>query len=443
LKSAVSLSDVVRRRVKLIRGGPGEFKGLCPFHNEKTPSFTVSDTKGFFHCFGCGAHGDVIAFEMRASNVPFLDAVERLAAQAGMVMPQTDPKEAERSYRRAGLRDVVEMATQFYVSRLNSPEGREAMEYLLTRGLTYPTVDRFRLGYAPAGSALRAHFSRDRIPLETAVEAGCLSSAEDGRIYDFMRDRIVIPITDRQDRPIGFGGRTLGDAEPKYLNSRDGTLFNKGGLLFNLARAREPARQQGALFVVEGYMDVIALAEVGIDNAVAPLGTAMTEAQFRLAWQAADRVILCFDGDRAGREAAERALRRGLPLLTHQRTLDVCLLPDGQDPADIVLGNTRWGGSMEWEIATSKTCSALDHVWSIASSRLLLGTKMPPNEWAKAERAVTEWSDLVGDEVLRKYWRRELGRRLDGYYQAMNLPAVMPVARYGSLKGARCARFRR
>ncbi|MFN3077067.1 MAG: DNA primase, partial [Alphaproteobacteria bacterium] len=338
IRQRISLASAVSRRVKLTRRGR-EHSGLCPFHHEKTPSFTVSEEKGFFHCFGCGAHGDVIGFEMRAGGLSFVEAVEKLAGEVGLSVPQSTPVEREQARRQATLLDVVEAAAVFFEKQLRLPAGREALEYLTRRGVGEEAIARYRLGFAPGGNLLRAELARQGIEESLMVTAGLVGKPDDGRAaYDVFRDRVMFPIGNPRGRIIAFGGRTLGDGRPKYLNSPDTPLFQKGHILYGMAQARAAAYETGEIIVVEGYMDVIALAIAGIPNAVAPLGTALTESQLQALWQVAPEPILCFDGDAAGERAAGRAADRVLPLLKPGHSLRFAMLPAGQDPDDLVRG---------------------------------------------------------------------------------------------------------
>jgi len=279
LRARVTLSSVIMRTTKLQRAGR-EWKACCPFHNEKTPSFTVNDQKGFYHCFGCGAHGDVISWMTDQRGLPFIDAIKELAAQAGMEVPAPDPVAAKRAEKRAGLVDVTEGAQKWFVANLHGPDGESAREYLRTRGFSRRIVEEFGFGYAPDSKiALKSALSDfDDAML---VESGMQISVEDKAPYDRFRDRLMLPIQDQRGRVIAFGGRVLEsrDGMAKYLNSPDTPLFDKGRTLYNLHRAGPASRQTNRLVVVEGYMDVIALANAGIADAVAPLGTALTENQ--------------------------------------------------------------------------------------------------------------------------------------------------------------------
>jgi len=303
IRARIGLADLIRGRVRLTAKGR-EFQGLCPFHNEKTPSFTVNEQKGFYHCFGCGAHGGVFDFVMQSEGLSFRDAVEKLAADAGLQVPVDTPEERDRARRRQTLHDVMEVAAAYFEKTLRMPEGKTASNYLRGRGVDDPAIARFRLGYAPdSRSSLKAALGREGIGEELMAEAGLvISPDEPGRSsYDRFRGRLMFPITDRKGRVVGFGGRILGDGEPKYLNSPETPVFQKGRLLYGLPLAAKAARDQRALLVVEGYMDVIALAQGGFENAVAPLGTALTEDQIGELWKLVDEPVLCFDGDAAVR----------------------------------------------------------------------------------------------------------------------------------------------
>src|SRR5712691_9965539 len=365
LRNRISLSGVVGRRVKLARRGR-EFAGLCPFHHEKTPSFYVVEDKSFFHCFGCGAHGDVVGFVMRADNLDFLEAVEKLAGEAGLAVPQATPQERERAQRQKTLLEATEAAAAFYEARLWAPAGSRAREYLRGRGLDPETIRRFRLGWAPDDrQALRRALAGD-FPDALLIEAGLRRQSEDGEAADFFRNRVMFPIGDRAGRVIAFGGRVLGEGQPKYLNSPDGPLFEKGRVLYGWSAARAGAGRDaeaggpGAI-VTEGYMDVIALHRAGFATAVAPLGTALTEFQLSELWRLAPEPILCFDGDAAGQRAAARALRRALPLLRPGQSLRFASLPSGEDPDSVV--RTKGRGHFDQILAAARPLSGV--LWEL------------------------------------------------------------------------------
>ena len=347
LRNRISLPGLIGRRVKLVRRGR-EFAGLCPFHHEKTPSFYVVDDKSFFHCFGCGAHGDVVGFVMRADNLDFIEAIEKLAGEAGLAVPQASPQERERAQRQKTLLEAMEAAAAFYEGKLWAPAGSRAREYLHERRLDPDTIRRFRLGWAPEDrQGLRRALGAD-FPDAMLIEAGLIRRPEEGDTFDYFRNRVIFPIGDRTGRVIAFGGRVVGDGQPKYLNSPDSPLFEKGQMLYgwSAARAGVPRDAEAGgtgVIVTEGYMDVIALHRAGFTAAVAPLGTALTEFQLHELWRLAPEPTLCFDGDAAGQQAAIRALRRALPLLRPGQSLRFAVLPQGEDPDSIIRASGRSG----------------------------------------------------------------------------------------------------
>ena len=333
LLNRVDIVDVVSRYVQLKKGG-ANFLGLCPFHGEKTPSFTVSPTKQFYHCFGCGAHGNAIGFLMAYAGLGYVDALRDLASSVGMQLPESRPRtreEAERQEREADLGGLLEQAMGFYRAELK--KSPRAIEYLKGRGLSGEIAARFRLGYAPDDwQALRAAFpEQNAYEARGLVECG-LVIENDGKRYDRFRDRIMFPIFSNRGTVIGFGGRVLGQGEPKYLNSPETPLFEKGRELYGLVQAREAIRSAGRALVVEGYMDVISLAQHGVGYAVATLGTATTPHHVTRLLRLADQVVFCFDGDAAGRKAAWRALEVSLPLAPDHKPIRFLFLPQGEDP---------------------------------------------------------------------------------------------------------------
>ncbi|HVC60841.1 MAG TPA: DNA primase [Acetobacteraceae bacterium] len=335
LRARTPLAAVVGRRVKLARSGR-QMKGCCPFHNEKTPSFYVYEDG--YHCFGCGAHGDAIGFVMQTQGASFIEAVAQLAAEAGLDVPQPTPEAAEAERRQHDLTTVLQAAQTSYQRRLTLPEGRHALAYLQTRGLTDETIQRFGLGWSGEGrGTLAADLTQDGITQDQLVEAGLLRRDDaTGRTYDLFFNRVMFPIHDRRGRAISFGGRILGDGQPKYVNGPETALFSKRRTLYALDLAREAVRNGAALVVVEGYMDVIALHQAGFGAAVAPLGTALTEEQMEELWRLSPAPVLCFDGDAAGARAAARAAESSLPLLAPDRTLQLATLPAGEDPDTLV-----------------------------------------------------------------------------------------------------------
>jgi DNA primase len=334
-KARLPLVELVSRHVRLTRRGR-EHLGLCPFHQEKTPSFTVSEAKGFYHCFGCGQHGNAIDFIMAIEGLEFAQAIARLAELTGVPAPQRAGTPAPAIDQT--LYAVNEAAARWFAGRLESGQGAEAAAYLAGRGLDRATILRFGLGYAPGDrTALKRALQAEGYSEATALEAGLLVRPEDGGpSFDRFRHRVIFPIHDRRGRIVGFGGRALGEARAKYLNTPDTPLFRKGELLYGLTLARPAVRQQGTMVLAEGYMDVIALAQAGFANAVAPLGTAVSEAQLALLWQLADEPVVCLDGDEAGLRAAHRLIERALPVLKPGKSLQFAFLPRGQDPDSIL-----------------------------------------------------------------------------------------------------------
>ncbi|MBX9816164.1 MAG: DNA primase [Sphingomonas sp.] len=397
LRARTRLSALIARDVKLQRAG-SEMKGCCPFHQEKTPSFYVNDAKGFYHCFGCSAHGDVIRWMTDYKAVPFLDAVRELADQAGLEMPAHQARDDGEQRHRNRLYEIMARAERFYAERLEA--SADARLFLGCRDIDETNIRQFAIGFAPGAAkgapSPIAGALRDVDPA-LLVELGLLKRAEDGdRLYDFFRNRVMIPIHDARGRTIAFGARAVGDAQPKYLNSPDTSLFDKGRTLFNLHRAAGAARRKGRVIVVEGYFDVLALARAGIEEAVAPNGTAITEAQLDVLWRLSENVLICLDGDAAGRKAAVRAARLALPHLAPGKALRFVFPPAGLDPDDLerqkgaravsaLFDSPRSLPSILWEQALAEHGAARDadsraalvqaleeHVKSIRNERIAL-----------------------------------------------------------------------
>lgn len=407
LRNRLPLSGVVGRSMRLIKRGR-EFTGLCPFHNEKTPSFTVNDEKGFFHCFGCGAHGDVIGFVMRSSGLAFPEAVEQLAQEAGLAVPRVRPEDREKADQVATLGKAMEEAARWFQAQLQGGSAAEARAYIQKRGLKPETIERFRLGFAPGSrTALKEALLARGLPEPLLVEAGLLIKPEDGgATYDRFRNRIMFPIGDRRGRIIAFGGRALdSDAPAKYLNSPETPLFHKGRNLYNHALAREAARESGTVIVVEGYMDVIALAQAGIDHAVAPLGTALTEEQIALLWRLCAEPILCFDGDAAGWRAALRAADRALPLLEPGHSFRFAILPAGQDPDDLV----RNQGKAAMEEVLARALPLADVLWRRETEGRPLDT---PERRAALEAALFALAGEIRNPAVQNHYRDHFWARL-------------------------------
>ncbi len=420
LRARTLLSGLIGKTVKIQRAGR-EWKACCPFHQEKTPSFTINDEKGFYHCFGCGAHGDAIRWMTDQRGLPFMDAVKELAQVAGLDVPAPDPKAQERAERASGLHEVVQAAQDWFVEQLDGIEGADARAYLQKRGISESTRKAFGFGFAP-DSRTKLKSALKRIDTAMLVEAGLLIEPEGGKEpYDRFRGRLMIPIRDQRGRVIAFGGRILGAGEPKYLNSPDTPLFDKGRTLYNLDRASAAARKADRVIVVEGYMDVIALAQAGIDEAVAPLGTALTEAQIERLWRMSDAPILCFDGDSAGQKAGVRALGRALPQLEPGRTLRFLTLPQGQDPDDLV----KSGGRAAMEALLEKPESLVDRLWRHELTAAPLDT---PEARAGLRQRLNEQAQTIKDGDVREQYRQEFRQRFDAIY-AQSRPAYQQQPR--------------
>src|SRR5882757_8388235 len=407
LRARLPVSEVVGRRVKLMKSGR-EWKGLSPFNKEKTPSFFVNDQKQAWFDFSSGKNGSIFDFLMLTEGLSFPEAVERLAAEAGMPLPKVSHEEEAREEKRRSLADVMEMAAQFFEATLAGRIGAKARGYLADRSLDPATQVKFRLGYAPGERfALKEHLGNQGVSVDDMVAAGLLVSGEDIPVpYDRFRDRVIFPITDQRGRVIAFGGRALEkDAQAKYLNSPETSLFHKGGTLYNIAMARAAAHKGAPVVAVEGYVDVIAMVNAGYEGAVAPLGTALTEDQLALIWKMADEPILCFDGDGAGRRAAYRAVDIALPLVRPGKSLRFATLPEGQDPDDL----WRSGGREAIDAVLSAARPLADMLWMRETEAASFTT---PERRAALEARIGEITATIGDETVRKYYRRDFGERL-------------------------------
>lgn len=402
LRAKVSIVDVVGSKVKLVRKGR-EYQACCPFHNEKTPSFTVNEAKGFYHCFGCGAHGDIIKFEMEANNLPFMDAIRKLADKAGLQVPQISKESHEEAVKRNSLYDIMDMACRFFEKSLRLPEGQKAMDYFYHRGFDEDIISKFRLGYAPNNNGLKALLASKGVSDHDMAELGLIAIPEDRsrRPHDFFRDRVMIPIMDKAGRVIAFGGRIMGDGQPKYLNSPETPLFNKRRVLYNLNNARDRAFAARNIIVCEGYMDVIALDKYGFGYAVAPLGTALTEDQIAEAWKVCPEPTLCFDGDGAGIRAAIRSIDRGLPILKAGYSLKYVFLPDKMDPDEFLKAH----GHDAFLQHLQETTPLVKLLWRKNTEGRVFDT---PEQKALIEKNVMDEVAKIADEKVRGYYQQEM-----------------------------------
>lgn len=431
LKHRFTLSDVIGRSVKLVRRGR-ESTGLCPFHSEKSPSFTVNDQKGFYHCFGCGAHGSVIDFVMNTQGMGFIETIEVLAGEVGMDVPKPSPEQMERAKERASLSEVMDAVSKWYQAQLLGQGGRSAHEYIKGRGLSAETIEKFGLGYAPSSrTALKDAMQARGILEDQLIETGMLIKPDGGAdSYDRFRDRLMFPITDRQGRTIAFGGRALSpDVKAKYLNSPETTLFHKGATLYNWANARAASYDTGQVMVVEGYMDVIALAQYGIEYAVAPLGTALTEEQIGHLWQMADEPVLSFDGDKAGLRAAGRALERTLPMLRPGKSLRFIVMPEGDDPDTLVQREGR--GAIEALIDSAEPLVSM--LWQ---SLIGAGKHDTPERRAGLEKQIFGKLSEINDENVRKLYQQEFRDRLFRLFRGNRAGGTTRRGNYASQGGS-------
>lgn len=404
LRSRLSLAQVVGRKVmwdtRKSNQAKGDLWAPCPFHQEKTASFHVDDGKGFYYCFGCHEKGDAIGFVMTSENVSFMEAVTILAGEAGLAMPARDPESARKADRREQLVELMELAQRFFRTQLATVAGARARDYLFGRGLGVEALERWGLGVAPNGwHGLADHLREKGVDTASALEAGLLRASEKGRApYDVFRNRIVYPIHDTRGRCIAFGGRALDPKEPaKYLNSPETPLFDKGRTLYNHAPAREAAGRGEPLIVAEGYMDVIALCEAGLAAAVAPLGTAVTEHQLALLWRIHPEPIVALDGDSAGRRAAERLMDLALPKIEAGQSLRFCLLPDGQDPDEVL--KSKGAGHMRELVENARPM--VDLLWQRETEGLVVDS---PERRAAFDKALRTVIGRIGDASIRRHY---------------------------------------
>ncbi|WP_299860608.1 DNA primase [uncultured Hoeflea sp.] len=416
IRERVPISDVIGRHVtwdrKKTNTSRGDWWACCPFHGEKSPSFHCEDRKGRYHCFGCGVSGDHFRFLTELESLSFPEAVARIADMAGVALPAPDPEAARREQQRASLEDVMEMAAAFFEAELQGAQGAKARAYLRDRGLSGRTISSFRLGYSPDNrSALKEHLAARGVDKEQIEACGLVVHGPDIAVsYDRFRDRIMFPILSSRERVIAFGGRALSPTAPaKYLNSNETELFHKGNVLYNFARARRACGQDGTMVVVEGYMDVIALAQAGIENTVAPLGTALTENQLKLIWRITPQPVLCFDGDEAGQRAANRTADLALPLVGPGRSLRFALLPEGKDPDDLV----RQEGRAPFDQVMAQARALADVVWTREAGAGVFET---PESRAELEARLRQVTSVISDESVRRHYQQDMRERLQAFF---------------------------
>lgn len=435
IRARIPISQVVGRRVswdkRKSNPGRGDFWACCPFHGEKTPSFHAEDRKGRYHCFGCGVSGDHFRFLVEQEGMSFPEAVALLAAEAGLPMPERDPAADVREAERASLYDVVEKAALFFEAALQGPDGGKARAYLRERGLSPEIQRRFRIGYAPASrNALKEHLASAGIPQDQMIEAGLLVSGDDIPVsFDRFRERVMFPIADLRGRVIAFGGRALSaDVQAKYLNSPETPLFHKSHVLYNGQAARAASRKDGRVIAVEGYIDVIACVAAGFEATVAPLGTALTEDQLRLLWQMSEEPILCFDGDQAGLKAALRAVDLALPLLQPGKSVAFALMPEGQDPDDLL----RKEGPESLRKILAAARPLVEMLWLGQAQGADLST---PERRAGLEQSLRRAVATIADAGVRRHYEIAVRERVERHFGAPRRPAGR--SRPGQGRGAR------
>jgi DNA primase len=408
IKARLPASLVVGRRVKLLKAGR-EWKGLSPFNAERTPSFFVNDQKQAWFDFSSGRNGDIFTFLIEVEGISFGEAVEKLAAEAGVALPKFSPEAEQREKERANLHQVMVLAADYFRRQLKEGVGREARSYLTGRGLSLEVIERFGIGFAPASRhGLRDHLAEKDVALDQMIEAGLLIAGDDIPVpYDRFRDRIMFPIMDAKGRVIAFGGRAMQkDAQAKYLNSPETPLFHKGDTLYNLHLARKAVHEAGTIHVVEGYMDVIAMDRAGTPNVVAPMGTALTEDQLAMLWRLAPEPILCFDGDKAGRRAAFRAVDLALTQVQPGRSLRFVFLPEGQDPDDIV----RQSGAQALKSLIAQPRPLVDVLFEREIERMPIET---PEQRADCEKRLYGAVASIAHEDLKRHYRQAMRERLN------------------------------
>jgi len=420
LLARTDIVDLVDARVKLKKQGKN-YHACCPFHNEKTPSFTVNGEKQFYHCFGCGAHGNAIDFLMNYDKLEFVETVEELAAMHNLDVlyeAGSGPSQIDR-HQRQNLYQLLDGLSAFYQQSLTQPNASDARDYLSRRGLSADVISRFAIGYAPAGwDNVLKRFGGNDENRQSLIDAGMLVTNDRGRSYDRFRERVMFPIRDKRGRVIGFGGRVLGDGQPKYLNSPETDIFHKGRQLYGLYEAQQSSPEPARLLVVEGYMDVVALAQYDINYAVASLGTSTTADHIQLLFRVTNNVICCYDGDRAGRDAAWRALETALPYMTDGRQLRFMFLPDGEDPDTLV----RKEGKDAFEARMEQAQPLSTFLFNSLMPQVDLST---PDGRAQLSTLALPLITQVPGETLRIYLRQELGKKL-GILDDSALERLMP-----------------
>lgn len=389
LRNSVRVSDIVRQRLVLTRKG-NEYLGICPFHDEKTPSFTVNDAKRFYHCFGCSAHGDVIRFVSETSGISYKDAAIKIANDNGIELPKMSAA-AEQRYEEADqIYNILELASGFFKNNLD----QSSIEYLSKRGVDISTIDSFSIGFAPGGGALEKFFKQKSIPLKDLLKSGLFGKKEDGRIYEVFNKRIMFPIRNIYNKIVGFGGRAVGDVMPKYINSPETMVFKKSEVMYGENIATGQSYKDNYSIVVEGYMDVIALHQAGFKQAVASLGTSVTEKHIQKLWRSADEIIACLDGDNAGVRASVRLINMSLSQISADKLISFVEMPQGIDPDDLIKDK----GSKAFRSLLDKRIGLSEMIWKTEFK----GKKFKNAEdKSRLEKTLDEYSIQIQDSSLK------------------------------------------
>lgn len=391
LRTRLNISDIVGSKIQLNKHG-NTFKACCPFHNEKTPSFVVDDKRGNYHCFGCGEHGDIFSFTMKNDGVDFPTAIERLAQQAGIAVPKTEPANPEQYKKRTGLYELMEQACEYYQRALNTPAGKAARDYVNGRGITPKALADFRLGYAPHGNDMIGFLEKKNFTKEQMLDAGLIRK-KDNSHYCFFRNRLVFPVIDKRNRVVAFSCRLLDGDGPKYINSQETPIYTKGSMLYGA----HLIKREKDIYVAEGNVDVIAMHMAGFTGTVAPLGTAMTENQIAELWKMSNTPVLCFDGDSAGYKAAERAINRALPMLKPDYSMNVVFMPTGEDPDTLI----KKKGVTEMKKILDGAKGLFDCLWNFEKEHSNMTT---PEGKAGFEKSIKSKIFEIQDEAVKGYY---------------------------------------
>ncbi|MEM6338321.1 MAG: DNA primase, partial [Pseudomonadota bacterium] len=394
LRNTIRISDVVRQRLVLTRKG-NEHLGLCPFHDEKTPSFTVNDSKKFYHCFGCSAHGDVIRFVSETNGISYKEAAIKIANDNGIELPKMSAAQEQKYEEADQIYNILSLATEFFQKNIN----KNTVEYLKTRGVTSNSIEKFSIGFAPGGGLLEKFFQQKSIPLKDLLKSGLFGKKEDGRIYEVFNKRIMFPIRNVYNKIVGFGGRATGDTMPKYINSPETMVFKKSEIMYGENVATGQSYKDNYSIIVEGYMDVIALHQAGFKQAVASLGTSVTENHIKKLWRSADEVIACLDGDSAGVRASGRLINMVLPQISADKIMSFIEIPKGVDPDDLIKNK----GANAFESLLDRRIGLSEMIWKMEFNGKSFRTA---ESKSLLEKKLNEYSFQIQDDSLKVNFRR-------------------------------------